>query len=194
MRRHLAWPIALPLAVIGTLAGHALGYRAAVPDAQARARELAASGHGYLEYAPLGVGLCSAFALLAFVGLVIHTSRGGRTHGAQVKLIAAIPPVAYVLQEVLERLLHDGHLPWAALGSAPVVIGLLAQIPFALLAASIAYLLSAVAERLGAVVAAWRPRPLRPSILLALAAAVDLPVRPAPATGYAGRGPPLLTS
>jgi hypothetical protein len=194
MRRHLAWPIALPLAVIGTLAGHAVGYRAAVPDAEARAQELAASGHGYLEFAPLVMGLCTAFALLAFVALVIHTSRGGRAGGAQVKLIAAIPPLAYVLQEVLERLLHDGHLPWSALGSAPVVAGLLAQIPFALLAAAVAALLSSVAERIGAVVAAWRPASIVASVFLSLASAVDLPARPAPATGYAGRGPPFLTS
>jgi hypothetical protein len=194
MRRHLAWPIALPLAVIGTLAGHAVGYRAAVPDADARAQELAASGHGYLEYAPLVLGLSSAFALLAFVALVIQTSRGGRTGGAQTKLVAAIPPAAYLLQEVLERLLHDGRLPSAALVSAPVLLGLAAQIPFAFLAAAVACALGTVAERLGAIVGARRPRRIARPVVLAFAAAADLPVRPAPATGYAGRGPPLLAS
>ena len=49
MRRYLAWPLALPLAVIGTLSGHSLGYWAAVPDAHAREDVLAASGHGYFQ-------------------------------------------------------------------------------------------------------------------------------------------------
>ena len=48
MRRHLAWPIALPLAVIGSLAGHSIGYRAALPAAHERESVLASSGHGWL--------------------------------------------------------------------------------------------------------------------------------------------------
>ena len=44
MRRWLAWPISVPLAVIGTLAGHSAGYRVAVPDVHERAHVLASSG------------------------------------------------------------------------------------------------------------------------------------------------------
>jgi hypothetical protein len=57
MRAWFAWLIAVPLAVIGTLAGHAAGYRAAVPNAHERAHLLASTGHGYLQYAPLFVSL-----------------------------------------------------------------------------------------------------------------------------------------
>ncbi len=52
MSGRLAWLIAVPLAVIGSLAGHSVGYRAAVPDLQERTQVLAASGHGYLDLTP----------------------------------------------------------------------------------------------------------------------------------------------
>ena len=52
MKRQLPWLIAMPLAVVGTLAGHSVGYWAAVPDAHERAHVLAASGHGYLHVRP----------------------------------------------------------------------------------------------------------------------------------------------
>ena len=71
MRRHLAWPLALPLAVIGSLAGHSIGYRAALPAAHERDSVLASSGHGWLQYAPLIVGLCSVVVVLAFAAAVI---------------------------------------------------------------------------------------------------------------------------
>jgi hypothetical protein len=193
MRRHLAWPIALPLALVGTLAGHALGYRAAVPDAGAREHLLAASGHGYLQHAPVFVGLCSAAVLLAFLATVTRSFLGSeRSRGVHVKLVAAVPPLAFVLQELAERLLHTGHVDWHVLVSGPFVLGLLAQIPFALLAAAIAYALGAVAERLGRALAARPRRSVRSRPALGFPGSADLPLRPALARGYAGRGPPLV--
>jgi hypothetical protein len=195
VKRYLAWPIALPLALIGTLAGHSLGYRAAVPDAHAREHVLAASGHAYLEYAPLAVGLCSAAVFLAFLATILGSFLGReRGSGAQAKLVAAVPPLAFVVQEVLERYLHEGHVHWQLLVSAPFVLGLLAQLPFALLAAAVAYALGRAAERLGVLLAARRPRPARCRVPGVFAASVDLPSRPVLARGYAGRGPPLAAS
>jgi hypothetical protein len=193
MRRHLAWPIALPLALVGTLAGHSLGYRAAVPDEAAREHLLASSGHGYLQYTPLFVGLATAAVVLGFLAMVARSflDRGG-ARSTHVKLIAAIPPLAFVLQELVERFLHAGHVDWHMLLSGPFVLGLLAQIPFALLAAAIAYALGTIAARLGAALAARRPRPLRRRVALPFGSSADLPLRPALARGYAGRGPPLV--
>ena len=92
MRRQLAWLIAVPLAVIGTFAGHAVGYLAAVPDAQERAHVLAASGHGYLDYAPLAIGLCLAITVLGFVASLLAAVCGrpiaGR--GPRIKFVAAV--------------------------------------------------------------------------------------------------------
>ena len=80
MRRQLSWLIAVPLAVIGTLAGHSVGYRAAVPDAHERAHVLASSGHGYLDYAPLLLSLCVALAVLGFVASAPERLQRPRGH------------------------------------------------------------------------------------------------------------------
>jgi hypothetical protein len=187
MRRHLAWPIALPLAVIGSLAGHSIGYRAALPAAHERDSVLASSGHGWLEYAPLIVGLCSVAVVLAFVAAVIGRER---SRNVQLKLIAAIPPLTFVAQEFLERYLHDGSFSWGLLVSMPFVLGLAAQVPFALLAASIAFALGQAAERLSSALRSGKRPRFAPVDFGPLPAAIDLPLRPVLARGFAGRGPP----
>ncbi len=193
MRRYLAWPIALPLAVIGALAGHALGYRVAVPDAQARGQVLSASGHGYLDYLPLIVGLSSAAVLLAFCAAAVAAFRGrsiGRA--AQIELVAAVPPLAFVAQEFLERYLHDGAVHWELLLSAPFLLGLAVQLPFALLVAAIAFALTEVAHRLGTALAARRRRPAPAARFGSFPRSIDLPRLTALSRGYTGRGPPLV--
>jgi hypothetical protein len=149
VRRQLPWLIAMPLAVVGTLAGHSVGYRAAVPDGHERARLLASTGHGYLGYAPLLIALCVALVALGFVATVLAALRGRETTGGtrQIKLVAALVPVAFVLQEVIERYAHDGQLHWELAVSAPFLLGLATQLPFALLAASIAFALATTAQR-----------------------------------------------
>ena len=97
------------------------------------------------QYAPLIVGLCSVAVVLAFVAAVIGRER---SRNVQLKLIAAIPPLTFVAQEFLERYLYDGSFSWGLLVSMPFVLGLAAQVPFALLAASIAFALGQAAERL----------------------------------------------
>ena len=149
---------------------------------------LASSGHGWLEYAPLIVGLCSVAVVLAFVAAVIGRER---SRNVQLKLIAAIPPLTFVAQEFLERYLYDGSFSWGLLVSMPFVLGLAAQVPFALLAASIAFALGQAAERLSSALRAGEAcHASRPVDFGPLPAAVDLPRRPVLARGFAGRGPP----
>jgi len=195
MRRLLAWLIAVPLAVIGTLAGHSVGYRAAVPDAHERAHVLASSGHGYLEYAPLIVALCVAIAALGVVATVLAACRGRDTDDGtrQIALVAALAPVAFVLQELIERYAHDGHLHWGLVVSAPFLLGLATQLPFGLLAAAIAFALASAAHRVAhALKAARRPRIRSIAVPRLSWLAVDLPREPVRARGYTDRGPPLL--
>ena len=193
MRRRLPWLVAAPLAVIGIIAGHSVGYRAAVPDAHDRAQVLASSGHGYLEYAPLAIALCLALVALGFLALTFDAfvARGARRERRRIALISTLAPLTFALQELIERYAHDGHLHWEVVVSAPFLWGLIAQLPFALLAAAIAYALTVTARTLGRVVAAWRRRPLTAALLVVAWPGVDLPREPVLARGYAGRGPPL---
>ena len=78
----------------GTLSG----YLTAVPNAQARASLLASSGHGYLDYLPLFVGLQAggrpARVLRRRPLATFHGRAGSRA--AQIELVAAVPPLACV--------------------------------------------------------------------------------------------------
>ena len=185
----------MPLAVVGTLAGHSVGYWAAVPDADERAHVLASSGHGYLTYAPLLIGLCLALTVLGFIAHALSVFRGSdATAGTRIKLVAALAPAAFALQELLERYVHDGHLHWHLVVSAPFLLGLATQVPFALLAAAIAFALATAAQQVvQAIRAARGPRPRGTALTFLSWLSVDLPSAPVLARGYTGRGPPLLT-
>jgi hypothetical protein len=194
MKRQLPWLIAMPLAVVGTLAGHTAGYWAAVPDAHERTQVLAASGHGYLQYAPLVLALSGALVALGFVAQALDAFRGGETNGGtRIELVAALAPTAFVLQELIERYAHDGHLRWGLLVSAPFLLGLATQVPFALLAAAIAFALASAAQHVAHAIRAAR-RPRRCGLALTFLSWLTADLRPAPvlARGYAGRGPPLF--
>ena len=196
MKRQLSWLIAVPITVIGTFAGHSVGYWAAVPDAHERAHLLASSGHGYLDYAPLLLSICVALVVLGFVASLL-SAFGNREatslRSGRVALVAALAPVAFVLQELLERYLHDGHVHWALFLSAPFLFGLVTQLPFALLAAAVAFALASAAQRVAHAlrrVLGRRPRPVTVTFCFWLS--IDPPVERVLARGYAGRGPPLL--
>lgn len=191
MRHRAAWFLALPLAAIGTLAGHSVAYRTAVPDAHERGRVLASSGHGYLDYAPVVVGVCVAAAGLAFAGAALLAFLGrSRAATTEAKLVAAVPPLAFVVQELVERYVHDGHIHWNAVLSTPFLVGLAAQVPLALLVASLAFALTRVAEEFGLALG-HRPPGWAFRVTQRFVRPADLPLRPALSRGYSGRGPPL---
>jgi hypothetical protein len=196
MRRQLTWLIAVPITVIGTFAGHSVGYWAAVPDAHERAHLLASSGHGYLDYAPLLLSISAALVVLGFVATLLSAIGATETTGRRnrrIVLVAALAPVAFVLQELLERYLHDGHVHWALFVSAPFLFGLVTQVPFALLAAAVTFALASAAHRVAQVLRRRLGRRPRPVTIVSLSwLSVDRPVERVLARGYAGRGPPLL--
>ena len=186
----LAGPIAIPLAVLGTLAGHAIGYRLAVPDAHHRAHILAQSGHGYLSYAPVAIGLCLGLVAVGFAAAVgAARARRGERLRVPAWVVAALPPATFVFQEFAERYGYHGTVAWGAVLEPSFLIGLLAQVPFAALAAAAAFLLGRAARRLGELLAD-ATRPALGVVLAQPLVAVDLPRAPILARGYAGRGPP----
>lgn len=190
MRLRLAWALSLPLMALASLAVHSLAYRLVAPGPE----ELAETGHGYLAFAPLAVGLCLALCAAALAARVLGAFASRSRCEPPPWLFAALPPLAFVLQEYAERLVHAGAFPLATATEPVFLAGLALQLPFALVALALARLLLRAAERLGLVLAARRRRPARPSRVVARPVGSSRP-RPA-ALGRANRtrAPPELVA
>jgi hypothetical protein len=196
MRRSLAWLVAVPLMLAGSEAAHALAYRFAYPDLHVRMHVLLVTGHGYLRWLPLVFGVAAAVVALSLVVAAVDAARGRAPRGLPAWAFALLPPLAFVVQEHVERLLHTGVFPWHEFGTPTFVPGLALQLPFALLAYVAARLLLRTAERAGRAVARTAPpQPRLVAIALSAPAAEPLLPRLAPIShGLAKRGPPLLAS
>jgi len=191
MRRGLVWVVSVPLLVAGTEAAHALAYRIAYPDPVERSYALAASGHGYLAHLPLALAVGLA---LAGCALALHGSRARRgallDSTVPARAFAVLPPVTFALQEHLERLLHGGGIPFDAVLEPTFLLGVVLQLPFALLAYLLVRLLLGAAERIGV---RLRPAPRRAPSRPATRRRpppVALPRLAPLAAGASGRGPP----
>jgi hypothetical protein len=103
-----------------------------------------------------------------------------------------LPPIAFALQEVAERLIHTDSLP--VVGGEPSLLAtLVVQLPFALLAFVLARLLRAAVERVVRVLRAARARPrLHATVPAWPVAPVFVRNLPALAGAHFGRAPPHL--
>ena len=182
VRRASSWLIALPLALGGAQLAHAEAYRLVYADPHERAHALDATGHAYLSYAPAAAALALALLLCGLTRRFVH-ARGGRTAAVAAWPFAAVPLLTFLAQEHLER----GSLV-GVLAEPTTVVGLLLQVPFALLAYGFARLLLRAVDGLALVARrrprlraeARSPRPLTPALF---------PLPPL-AFGVAQRGPP----
>ena len=102
----------------------------------------------------------------------VDSARGRPVRHVPAWAFALVPPVGFVLQELLELSLHTGTFGWQAVLAPTFLPGLLLQLPFALAAYVAARVLLRTAEHVG--------RAFRPA--LAAAAYVELVLAPAPAT------------
>jgi hypothetical protein len=133
----------LPLAVVGSQLAHALAYRLVIRDDTELAHELAASGHGYLAYAPIALAVCVAlvaFALIRELQISVLARRPSRSRPSALSF-AVLAPTIFVAQEYLERLVHEGGFPVDVVLEKTFVLGLVLQLPFALAAYVLARLL-----------------------------------------------------
>lgn len=176
--------------IAGLLAGHALAYRLATPDAHARADALAHSGHGYLGLTPLALAVCFGALLAALLLRALAGYRGEPLRPAS-RAFILLPPLAFVAQEHIERLAYSGDMPWTVALQPTSLLGLALQLPFALAALLLAWALDSVAHAVGHALSAAHFRP-------AGSAFVPVPLRvtasPAPAglaRGYGERAPPF---
>jgi len=177
VRKRALLAFSLPLAAVGTLAGHAAGY--AIVGMSHRDAAI----HGYLSFAPQFLAIC-----LAALALAVLLRVSGRLQGSPAAWpFALIPPLAFLAQEVIERL-AVGLPPHAVLEPA-VYVGLAAQLPIAVAGFMVARTLLRVADEAARALAPHPSFGLRPSragapaVALAPAPSSDTPFRP-------GRSPP----
>jgi hypothetical protein len=178
--RRLPWLLSLPLMAAGCLGAHSAAYRLVEPTAQEPA-------HGYLALAPLLLAIGIALGAVAALRSVMT---GRARAGAPAHLFALLPPLAFTLQEHLERALQGGKALETAL-EPPFLIGLALQLPFALCALLFARSLCQAAETAGALLSEGLAAPLRSTTVRPPASVVDLPRLSALASSQAGRAPPL---
>ena len=185
MRRALTWALTLPLVFGGTEVAHALAYRLVYP--QLHERILLATGHAYLAWLPLLLGLAGAIAAAALVATAVDAARGRSPGKLPAWAFAAVPPIAFVLQELLELSLHIGSFGWRAVLAPTFLPGLALQLPLALLAYLLARFLLRTAELVGRALAQL---PVVPAAGPRLGLRQIVHVPPLVVGGRTCRGPP----
>jgi hypothetical protein len=178
VRKRALLALSLPLATTGSLGGHAAGY--ALAGMSGRDARI----HGYLGHAPQFLAICAAL-----VGLALTLRITGRLQGRPAAWpFALLPPLAFLVQELLERVLAG--LPAHAVFEPAVYAGLAAQLPLAFAAYLAARALLRGAD---AVTRALVPKPgfaLHPA-LFQLPAGLPALARTPLAFDRLGRAPPL---
>lgn len=189
MRRSLAWLVALPLMLAGSQAAHVLAYRWAYPDAPVRLRALFATGHGYMSALPLALGIAAAIAAVSLLLSAFDAARGRAARPLPAWAFALLPPLAFAVQELLERSLRDGGFAWQTLLAPTFRDGLVLQLPFAVVAFLAARIMLRVAQRVGRALAST-PR-VAARISVVMAAPARTPLVRLLARRLSVRGPPL---
>lgn len=192
LRLSAAWAVAIPLAAIGSQLAHALAYRLAYPALGVRAHVLAVTGHGYDTWLPFVLAVAAALAVGVLLWTSIDAARGGPSRPAPPLLFAFLPLLTFTLQELVERWLLVGGLPWWFVEQPTFRIGVLLQVPLGLAAFLAARVLLRGAHALGRRLRRpARPRLLAPGTLRFPAGAVR--ATPAPSCrAVSKRGPPLV--
>lgn len=194
MRLRLPWLVALPLMVAGSLAAHALSYPLVAVRAEGGGHELVErSSSGSASQVVLLLGVVAALGVVAGASWVLACVGGHRRRGVPPWLFFVLPPLAFSLQELSERLFRAEAAPFQAALEPRFLLGLALQVPFGLVALLAARLLLRVVERIARAlgrpgrVTVGRLRPL----LTRFPVACELPRLPALALGHPQRGPPV---
>jgi hypothetical protein len=191
MRRRLPWLVALPLMAAGSVAAHSLTYLVASARTGEHGAELSErTSSGHAGYLVLFLGVLAATALVAAAARLLVGRCERRGSEPSPWLFFVLPPLAFALQEFSERLLRTEAFPFDAALEPRLLIGLLLQLPFGLLALLVARLLLRAVERIVRLLA--RPATARLTALVSWRPSqlLDLPRIPALALGYQQRGPP----
>jgi hypothetical protein len=187
MRRFRIWLVVLPLLVAGSEVAHAVLNRFA-PSGYKGAELFERSDLGS-SLVPL---LASLVAAIVIGGLAIQAT-SGRSCRLSRRLFAALPLLAFTIQEHVEYALGHGHPSWTLVLQRSFAFGLALQLPFAFAAYVAARLLLVLA----AAIARRRPAPRRVRAqfrpLLPAPTGLESPQRGRlPGDSRLNRGPPRL--
>ena len=171
----------LLLTVVASVVTHAAGAGSVGPEVAPEASESAEQSA--LVLPPL-IGPLGGLLLIGCVWLV-------RRGSVSSLWFMSVPPLAFGLQELAERLLHVGSVPSAGAEPSPLAT-LLVQVPFALLAFGLARLLRAGVRKVIRFLRAHRRWPrIRPAFTSSWPLVpTRIPNRPALAGAHFGRAPP----
>jgi hypothetical protein len=185
--------LSIPFTAAGSLIAHALAYRVAVPDAQARAQLYRDTGHGYLAYAPTFFAVSLALVFGGLVVLALRVAHGRRRATVAAWPFAVLPLLMFTIQEHAERLVHTGQFPFGAVLEPTFLPGLWLQVPLGLAMYLAARAVLRIAEGVGRLLAGSPPaeRVASAPPLCLSPASFHLPRIPALALRRAGRAPPL---
>jgi hypothetical protein len=146
MRARALWLLTLPILLVSETLGHS----------GARAFDRAGERHGLVpaavsDYVDLAHALAAVALLAGFVlaGRALAAFRRPRTRALPSWRLAAVPPGVFLLQEHLERVLHDGEIGWLTAAEPMVLAGVALQLPCGLLAVWLVRTLLRVADELG---------------------------------------------
>ncbi len=188
-----AWFVGIPIAIAGSQVAHGVDYRVVVPNAGERAHVLAETGHRYFALVPLALALATVIVL---IGLVGEARRGSDRSGRALRPwhFALLAPLVFSFQEIFERLFHDGSFPFHAIVEPTFLLGLALQIPFALAAFGVAWLLLRAAGAVGRHLGRTTSRRRLPDPgAVWTAAPVVLPRLRLLSLGFGTRGPPPVS-
>jgi hypothetical protein len=189
-RRRLVVPVLFGLSGLGWAAAHAIAHRAVMAEETMSTSIV----ERYLSYLTTSVALCFALALPLAAGALV----GKRWKSASVRslwLFGLVPVVGFVGHAVAEPLVAGAGTGATLASVVPIaLVGLLIQIPFALVAVGVARHVLWLAERIAHAIAApararlprTAPRYPRPRALRTPGFRLDL--------ARSERGPPPLTA
>ena len=185
-RSKVAWLLSLPLSAAGMLLAHEFAWELA------RHEHASGEGHGYLQYGAVLAALAVATLIVAATAQLIRgVSGAGLATAPSARVFAIVPIIGFLLQEHLEHLVASRELEVTYFLSAPFVLGLALQLPFAFAALFVARLILGLVATVARVVNALGFVPGLTSLRLLVPIVPELAPRPALATRCAGRAPPL---
>jgi hypothetical protein len=149
--------VVVPIALAGVAAAHGLA-NAAFGSPEGRG-ELFASAASGADLLPLCAATALAVMLLGLGFRVAARSSLPQSARALALPFACLPPLAFVLLELLEGLLHRGTVPWGEVLEPTFLAGLALQLPFALASYLVARLLLQAGDRLRALLLRERSAP-----------------------------------